>query len=256
MILGIDVSRYDEKIDWTYLKQQGVEFAIVKATQGDYLRDRSLEEHLTRARAAGLTCGVYHWSDPLRPDEAQVSFFLNSIRTLPWQFLCLDVEQYWSDWNKWSNQSNVVASGKRKGARKPPLPPRISPSRISQNARTVAALIRKEYPEKRLVIYTRTSFVLQYARPMLNWLPEYPLWLAQYPYWRDLPAAINWSDLYTKATQPHAVPHPHGCQPYTFWQCSGDRFTLPGISSRPDVNIFRGEVADLLRWAGNGSPTA
>ena len=255
MILGIDVSRYDEKVDWKYLKAQGVEFAMVKATQGDYLRDASLERHVIEARSAGLTCGVYHWSDPLRPDEAQVSFFLSFIRTLPFQFLCLDVEQYWGDWNKWSNQFAASTSGKRKGARRVAAAPRISPSRISQNARTVATLIRKEYPEKRLVIYTRTSFVLEYARPMLRWLPEYPLWLAQYPYWRDLSNTINWSDLYAKIDQPHAIPRPTGCPPWTFWQCSGDHFTLPGISSRPDVNVFRGDRAELLRWLNNADAT-
>ena len=51
---GIDVSRYDERVDWSVLAAGGVSFAIAKATQGDYNRDPLLERHLTGAANAGL----------------------------------------------------------------------------------------------------------------------------------------------------------------------------------------------------------
>jgi GH25 family lysozyme M1 (1,4-beta-N-acetylmuramidase) len=244
MILGIDVSHYDETVDWALLKKNGVEFAIAKVSQGDYQRDPSAPKHLYGAHNAGLVCGVYHWCDPIRPDEAQTSFFLECLHQLPYQFICLDVEQYWSDWSGWPAQP--IRPRKRKSLKKPVRQPyRLNPFRISQNARTVASLIRKELPEKPLVIYTRTSFVEEYARPMTGWLGEYPLWLAQYPLWRDLPVASNWSDLLERACVPYKLRLPGGCSAWHFWQCSGDRFLLPGISSRPDVNIFKGSQADL-----------
>ncbi len=255
MILGIDVSHYDETIDWALLKRCGVEFAMVKISQGDYQRDPAAQKHLYGANNAGLICGVYHWCDPIRPDEAQTSFFLESLHQLPFHFVCLDVEQYWADWSNWPTPSNRVRS-KKTGKKSARQTYRLNPFRISQNARTVASLIQKELPEKPLVIYTRTSFIEEYARPMTGWVSDYPLWLAQYPYWKELPAQTNWSDLLQRASLPYRLRLPKGCTSWQFWQCSGDRFLLPGVSSRPDVNVFNGSLADLQTWVRTGQEAA
>ena len=64
MLLGIDVSHYDDAVDWPLLARSGVAFAIVKASQGDYYRDDQCKKHLAGAQAAGLRRGIYHWVDP------------------------------------------------------------------------------------------------------------------------------------------------------------------------------------------------
>lgn len=105
-------------------------------------------------------------------------------------------------------------------------------------------------PALPVVIYTRTSFILEHARPMLSWLGEYPLWLAQYPYLRGTPVNLNWSDLNALITTSSGPTLPPGIPTWTFWQWSGDRFHLPGISSYPDLNVFNGDLASLKRFMG------
>lgn len=232
---GIDVSRYDERVDWSVLAAGGVSFMIAKATQGDYNRDPLLESHLTGAANAGLVTGVYHWCDPIQSDSDQLDFLVNSIHGLPYRFVCLDVEQHWANWADWPKPRR---GKKNKG--------RLSPEKISRNAWNLADGLRQQLPAGMpVVIYTRVSFIHEYARPMLNWLANFPLWMAQYPLLRGVGPSIQWSDLdglLKKCLRPTL---PRGSSRWTFWQWSGDRFNLPGISSHPDLNVFAGSRAEL-----------
>lgn len=238
---GIDVSRYDEQVNWSDLKQNGVEFAIVKVSQGNYNHDPLAETHLRGAHTAGLITGIYHWCDPLCEDSSQVEQLLKCSQGLPYHFICLDVEQFWADWSTWPHIT-VKAGGSRRKKKKPLY---LSAERISQNAHRMAEQLRLAKPSTQVVIYTRTSFVLEHARPMLTWLGEYPLWLAQYPYLRGTPNDINWSDLNTLLATSFRPSLSPGIKAWHFWQWSGDRFRLPGISSHPDLNVFNGSLADL-----------
>jgi GH25 family lysozyme M1 (1,4-beta-N-acetylmuramidase) len=241
---GIDVSRYDERIYWSDLKQSGVEFAIVKVSQGNYNRDPLAESHLRGAHAAGLITGIYHWCDPLCEDTSQVEYLLQCSLGLPYRMICLDVEQFWADWSAWP-RITVKAGGSRKKKKKPLY---LSAERISQNAHRMAEQLRLAQPGKPVVIYTRSSFIHEHARPMLTWLGEYPLWLAQYPYLRGTPANINWSDLNMLLSGTFRPNMPTGIKAWHLWQWSGDRFNLPGISSHPDLNVFNGSLADLRQF--------
>ena len=241
---GIDVSHYDENVDWPLLKQNGVAFAVAKLSQGDYWKDPLAETHLKGASQAGLIPGLYHWCDPIQPDDSQTAYLLACAQDLPYRFVCLDVEQYWSDWANWPKPAKV-----KKGRKKKPAG-NLSPERISQNSRRIAVSLKEQLPPGMpVVIYTRTSFITEYARPMLSWLPQYPLWLAQYPLLRGTPSSINWSDLNGLLSTSFRPTLPTGCSGWTIWQWSGDRFRLPGISSHPDLNVFSGNPAELESFA-------
>lgn len=65
---GIDVSTYQGYPDWERVAADGVEFAMIKASQGraessdSYLfRDSKFVYNITNATAAGIPCGVYHY---------------------------------------------------------------------------------------------------------------------------------------------------------------------------------------------------
>ena len=255
MMLGIDVSHYDDKVDWSLLAGSGVAFAIAKVSQGDYYRDDKCKLHLAGAGAAGMHAGIYHWVDPQCSAQRQVNFLLESAHGLNYQLICLDVEQH-APWlvaypakplpkkargkpgqkNKWIRKQAAVSVN-------------FSPRQISDCAEKMAQLLqaRAELP---LVIYTRVSFIVEYARPMLAWLKDYPLWLAQYPLLPMPSGKLTWETLNQVYPRQSAPLLPAGCSQWTFWQWSGDRLRLPGVSSCVDLNFFNGSAAELDAFLG------
>ena len=73
--LGIDVADYQSYIDWDAVASDGIDFAIVRlgyrgSTEGGLYLDDYFEYNLAGARAAGLDCGVYFFSQAVTVDEA------------------------------------------------------------------------------------------------------------------------------------------------------------------------------------------
>ena len=73
---GIDVSKYQSKIDFEQVKKAGVEFVIIRIgyrgyVSGTLVLDPLFEQHFTNARNAGLKVGVYFFSQATTEDEAR-----------------------------------------------------------------------------------------------------------------------------------------------------------------------------------------
>ena len=73
--LGIDVSEYQGTIDWKKVKAAGVDFAIIRAGWrgyggGSYNKDTCFEQNYNGAKAAGISVGVYFFSQAITVDEA------------------------------------------------------------------------------------------------------------------------------------------------------------------------------------------
>lgn len=73
--LGIDVSFYNEDINWQAVKANGVDFAIIRVggrtwEKGKLYYDSKAEEYLAQAQAAGLKIGVYFYSTAISELEA------------------------------------------------------------------------------------------------------------------------------------------------------------------------------------------
>lgn len=86
---GIDVSTYQGYPNWEKVKQDGVQFAILKASQGRaesseaYLfEDSKFKYNITNATAAGIQCGVYHYFTAQTEAECdkEAEFFLSVIK--------------------------------------------------------------------------------------------------------------------------------------------------------------------------------
>jgi lysozyme len=73
---GIDVSGYQQTVNWASVKQAGKSFAFIKATEGTTLVDRAFGDHWTKAKTAGLLRGAYHFLRPEHDAVAQAQFFL------------------------------------------------------------------------------------------------------------------------------------------------------------------------------------
>jgi lysozyme len=77
---GIDVSWYQQKIDWKQVAT-GKVFAFIKATEGTSLEDKSFASNWAGAQAAGLSRGAYHFYHPSVDPIEQADFFLSKVVT-------------------------------------------------------------------------------------------------------------------------------------------------------------------------------
>ena len=74
--LGIDVSHYQGVIDWEKVKEDGIEFVIIRigyrgyGEEGTLKVDTNYEKNIQGARAAGLDVGVYFFAQAINEKEA------------------------------------------------------------------------------------------------------------------------------------------------------------------------------------------
>jgi lysozyme len=73
---GIDVYDGQGAIDWPLVRDAGVTFAWIKATQGTYDVQSRFADDWEGARRAGLLRGAYHFFDPTEDGAAQAAAFL------------------------------------------------------------------------------------------------------------------------------------------------------------------------------------
>ena len=66
-LLGVDVSTHQGFVNWTSMKNDGVAFGFVKATEGVNFIDNRFTQNMDNARNAGVPIGPYHYA---RPDSA------------------------------------------------------------------------------------------------------------------------------------------------------------------------------------------
>lgn len=74
-ITGVDVSEYQEDIDWVALKNSGIDFAIIRCgfrgyETGVLVEDSRFRENIEGATAAGMPFGVYIFSQAINGAEA------------------------------------------------------------------------------------------------------------------------------------------------------------------------------------------
>ncbi|MCI8553416.1 MAG: hypothetical protein HFJ80_00520, partial [Clostridiales bacterium] len=96
---GMDVSAFQGLIDWTQVKNAGIQFAMVRSGYGwenpEQQTDAQFENNMRGAAAAGIPTGAYHYSYATNAEEAQkeAAFFLNVIRGHRLEYpVALDIE--------------------------------------------------------------------------------------------------------------------------------------------------------------------
>jgi len=84
--LGIDVSRYQKEIDFNQVKDQGIEFVMIRVGARGYKTgtlsiDEYFERNLAAANEAGLDVGLYFYSQAINTAEAEeeANLVLNAI---------------------------------------------------------------------------------------------------------------------------------------------------------------------------------
>jgi len=152
-IQGIDVSRYQGRIDWASVRSAGTQFAFIKATEGGSLVDERFAENWQGARQAGVSRGAYHFMFWCRAADEQAVWFRRTVPNdsdaLP---PVLDLE--------WNAQSRTC--------------PRRLPRGEALAMVKVMLQEMEAHTGKRPIIYTDVTF----HRDVLEGeLPEYPHWV-------------------------------------------------------------------------------
>lgn len=77
---GIDVSYYQETIDWPRVRRAGIRFAFIRLSDGATLRDARFATNWTEAGRAGVIRGAYLFFRPDQSIEAQADLMIDAMR--------------------------------------------------------------------------------------------------------------------------------------------------------------------------------
>jgi lysozyme len=153
IVLGIDISAFQDKaINWPQVKQS-MSFVYIKATEGINTIDALCKAHANGAYVAGFKIGYYHFALVSKDAVEQARHFDNVIKSLPAYSLppVVDVETNKAD-----------------------LTPEEMEAWISTFINTMNSL---NYPV--IMIYSYCSFLNQNL-PENHTLGNNPLWIARY----------------------------------------------------------------------------
>ncbi len=91
--LGVDVADYQGYPDWEAAAADGIDFAMIRlgyrgATEGALYLDEYFESNLENARAAGIDCGLYFFSQAISVEEAveEAEFVLDNLGGRPLEY--------------------------------------------------------------------------------------------------------------------------------------------------------------------------
>lgn len=166
---GMDVSGHTRDNHWSTWYGNGIRFAYIKASEGDYLLNTKFTQQWTGATEAGVVRGAYHFANPKVADGAtQADYFIEhgggwtpDGRTLPG---VLDIE-----WNPYEGNDCYDKT----------------PAELQQ---FVADFVGR-YQQRtgtRPVIYTARSWWNQCLGSTPSWRST-PLWIA---HWADTPGRM------------------------------------------------------------------
>ena len=78
---GIDVSKYQGKVDWPRVRASGVTFGVARIADGITFPDATFQGNYAGMRAAGITPGSYFFFEPAQDPTAQANLVLSALAT-------------------------------------------------------------------------------------------------------------------------------------------------------------------------------
>ncbi len=211
---GIDVSKYQETVDWTrlslganaagkvgskasptYKYRQPVLFALMKSTQGTTIIDPTFKRNFAEAKRCGIIRGAYHFLSTQSSAKQQAEYFIANTPLeagdLP-PVLDLEIDK------------KTMAKDHDK---------------VVKMAKEWLAIIEKHYGVKP-IIYTYNNYYIDYLQG--HGLDNYDYWIARYG---AEPTARHWE----------------------IWQFT-ETGSCKGINPAVDIDIFRGNFQDLRQY--------
>jgi len=221
---GIDVSHWQGTIDWTAVKNSGVDFAFMKATQGNNYVDPTFQANIQNATAAGVLVGPYHFCDvdtdidnPLDPVN-EANHFLSQI------------EPYYDTGLYLPPVADVEGL--------PEFPTYAEGRAFISNWVQVFSDTINDSLGVRPIIYTSKSGAnTYYTSPVAS---SHELWVA---WWKG-----------TGTSNPPVPSDTPLWNPWQFWQYS-NQGSVPGIGGHVDLDVFDGTLTQLGQIAIGTAPS-
>lgn len=179
-IRGVDLSAHNGKVDFGNLKEAGITFVMLKASEGESFRDSRFEENYRLASEAGLYVGAYHFFRFDVDGILQARNFMQALeeKDIPIP-LAIDVEEHGNPFSL------------------------ISDKVVRRLADMIDELSANEFP---IVIYTNKDGYEKFIKGNFD---DYPLWICsfsepvaemdwtlwQYSHWGNLPGVKGNVDL-------------------------------------------------------------
>ncbi len=166
-VRGIDISHYQERINWEKLRNASigdaaVSFVFIKATEGEKLFDDNFNRNFANAKRNDIIRGAYHFFVPGISPRKQADFYISIAQLEPGDLPpVLDIE--------------------KKGD--------LTPEQLRRDVKTWLDIVEKEYGVKP-ILYTGYKFKMDYLNT-----PEfdaYPCWIAHY-YINELEYKGKWT---------------------------------------------------------------
>lgn len=153
-IHGIDVSRYQKKVNWWLVKKMKVDkinlqFCFIKATEGISMVDEQFNRNWNKSKDVGMIRGAYHYFIPYSSGKAQAQNFIETVELQKGDLPpVLDIET-------------------------------ISGSTITELKKNAKEWLQtvQDYYKVKPVIYSGADF---YTRYLGDDFSGYPLWVAHY----------------------------------------------------------------------------
>ncbi len=215
--LGIDVSKWQDNVDWNRARAAEVKFAFMKAVDGTW-EDKGFKGHWAGSKAAGLLRGVYHYYRDDQDPKAQAKKLFD-----------------------------VLTSTGDLGE----LPPALDIEEINNKTLTASKIkvcleeIEKLFGRKP-IIYTRAT-VWNPKIGKVTWAAQYPLWVAHY-------TVSGWTENHIQRTMATTPTLPSPWSTWAIWQISDKApATDYGVSGKT-ADLDFAEEETLLRLSGKPIP--
>ena len=221
-IQGIDVSGYQQLINWDLVKASGVEFAMIKVGyrgwgSGKIIEDSYFLRNIREAKRVGLKVGVYFYSGAINTSEAieEAQFVINKVRNYSLDYpVAFDFEDFENTQTRYY--------------------------RLDKNQRTDISIAFldtvKRYGYTPMIYGNPNYFNNERYFDTSRLVTQYKVWLAHY-YWADS-ARNQYSDFVNFLASGKKTGYSYENKQGTIdmWQFSSEG-VIRGINGRVDLNI-------------------
>ncbi|MBS4065733.1 MAG: glycoside hydrolase family 25 protein [Chitinophagaceae bacterium] len=152
---GIDISVWQGNIDWVKVKESGISFAFIKATEGQFLVDKYFATNVRNAKEVGILVGAYHFcrAEDNITAQKEAEYFIDAINSIG-GFNVFDLPSVLDiETTEGGNKSNITS--------------------ICHTWLDLVKITSGKIP----LIYTNNNIAANYLDESLA---IYPLWLARY----------------------------------------------------------------------------